>query len=134
LQPLYIRWWENPKGLPISPTMESTVFWNRPVCCFHIETFKWKQVCLVINIYMSKSSLYFWTTVTAIILLDDKNLLIVTECHSVLNLISRIEYTVYGGGAVTDLGSITFKCNRLHYNYFAIFMITLHYDYINFQM
>jgi hypothetical protein len=24
-------------------------------------------------------------------------------------------------------GSITFKCNRLHYNYFAIFMITLHY-------
>ena len=33
-----------------------------------------------------------------------------------------------------DLGSITFKCNRLHYNYFAIFMITLHYDYINFQM
>ena len=24
-----------------------------------------------------------------------------------------------------DLGSITFKCNRLHYNYFAIFMITL---------
>ena len=33
-----------------------------------------------------------------------------------------------------DLGSMTFKCNRLHYNYFAIFMITLHYDYINFQM
>ena len=33
-----------------------------------------------------------------------------------------------------DLRSITFKCNRLHYNYFAIFMITLHYDYINFQM
>ena len=33
-----------------------------------------------------------------------------------------------------DLGSITFKCNRIHYNYFAIFMITLHYDYINFQM
>jgi hypothetical protein len=33
-----------------------------------------------------------------------------------------------------DLGSITFKCNRLHYNYFTIFMITLHYDYINFQM
>ena len=33
-----------------------------------------------------------------------------------------------------DLGSITCKCNRLHYNYFAIFMITLHYDYINFQM
>jgi hypothetical protein len=33
-----------------------------------------------------------------------------------------------------DFGSITFKCNRLHYNYFAIFMITLHYDYINFQM
>ena len=32
------------------------------------------------------------------------------------------------------LGLITFKCNRLHYNYFAIFMITLHYDYINFQM
>ena len=32
------------------------------------------------------------------------------------------------------LGSITFKCNRLHYNYFAMFMITLHYDYINFQM
>jgi hypothetical protein len=29
----------------------------------------------------------------------------------------------------TDLGSITFKCNRLHYNYFAIFMITLHYDF-----
>ena len=26
----------------------------------------------------------------------------------------------------SDLGSITFKCNRLHYNYFAIFMITLH--------
>ena len=26
------------------------------------------------------------------------------------------------------------KCNRLHYNYIAIFMITLHYDYINFQM
>jgi hypothetical protein len=24
-----------------------------------------------------------------------------------------------------DLGSITFKCNRLHYNYFAIFMITV---------
>ena len=24
----------------------------------------------------------------------------------------------------SDLGSITFKCNRLHYNYFAIFMIT----------
>ena len=35
---------------------------------------------------------------------------------------------------MSDLGSITFKCNRLHYNYFAIFMITLHYDYINFQM
>jgi hypothetical protein len=34
----------------------------------------------------------------------------------------------------SDLGSITFKCNRLHYNYFAIFMITLHYDYINFQI
>ena len=34
----------------------------------------------------------------------------------------------------SDLGLITFKCNRLHYNYFAIFMITLHYDYINFQM
>ena len=34
----------------------------------------------------------------------------------------------------SDLGSITFKCNRLHYNYLAIFMITLHYDYINFQM
>ena len=33
-----------------------------------------------------------------------------------------------------DLGSITFKCNLLHYNYFAIFMITLHYDYISFQM
>ena len=33
-----------------------------------------------------------------------------------------------------DFGSITFRCNRLHYNYFAIFMITLHYDYINFQM
>ena len=33
-----------------------------------------------------------------------------------------------------DLGSITCKCNRLHYKYFAIFMITLHYDYINFQM
>ena len=30
------------------------------------------------------------------------------------------------------MGSITFKCNRLHYNYFLIFMITLHYDYINF--
>ena len=27
---------------------------------------------------------------------------------------------------LTDLGSITFKCNRLHYNYFPIFMITLH--------
>jgi hypothetical protein len=26
-----------------------------------------------------------------------------------------------------DLGSITFKCNQLHYNYFSIFMITLHY-------
>jgi hypothetical protein len=35
---------------------------------------------------------------------------------------------------VLDLGSITFKYNRLHYNYFAIFMITLHYDYIHFQM
>jgi hypothetical protein len=35
---------------------------------------------------------------------------------------------------LSDLGSITFKCNRLHYNYFPIFMITLHYDYINFQM
>ena len=45
---------------------------------------------------------------------------------------------LFGGkisiGAQADLGSITFKCNRLHYNYFAIFMITLHYDYINFQM
>jgi hypothetical protein len=29
---------------------------------------------------------------------------------------------------VPDLGSITFKCNRLHYNYFAIFMITLHHN------
>jgi hypothetical protein len=27
----------------------------------------------------------------------------------------------------TDLGSITFRCNRLHYNYFANFMINLHY-------
>jgi hypothetical protein len=36
--------------------------------------------------------------------------------------------------SLADLGSITFKCNQLHYNYFAIFMITLHYDYINFQM
>jgi hypothetical protein len=35
---------------------------------------------------------------------------------------------------IADLGSITSKCNRLHYNYFEIFMITLHYDYINFQM
>ena len=34
----------------------------------------------------------------------------------------------------SDLGSITLKCNRLHCNYFAFFMITLHYDYINFQM
>jgi hypothetical protein len=44
-----------------------------------------------------------------------------------------------GGGATkraepeADLGSITCKCNRLHYNYFAIFMITLHYDYIIFK-
>jgi hypothetical protein len=29
---------------------------------------------------------------------------------------------------MTDLGSITFKCNRLLYNYFAIFMITLQQD------
>jgi hypothetical protein len=32
------------------------------------------------------------------------------------------------------MGSITFKYNQLHYNYFATFRITFHYDCINFQM
>jgi hypothetical protein len=56
---------------------------------------------------------------------DASNLHLILRVYVKMSVIHAIE---------ADLGSITFKYNRLHYNYFAIFMITLQYDYINFQM
>ena len=32
----------------------------------------------------------------------------------------------------SDMGRITCQCNALHYNYFRIFSIILHYNYLNF--
>ena len=59
---------------------------------------------------------------------DASNLHLILRVYVKMSVIHAIEANE------ADLGSITFKCNRLHYNYFAICMITLHYDYINFQM
>jgi hypothetical protein len=41
---------------------------------------------------------------------------------------------VYISRLTQTWGQLLSNVIRLHYNYFAIFMITLHYDYINFQM
>ena len=64
-----------------------------------------------------------------------KNIRLHEKCNRLQPItITNYDYPMSVGETRPDLGSIIFKCNRLHYNYFAIFIITLPYDYINFQM
>jgi hypothetical protein len=89
------------------------------LCIFIYSTSSLKLIDMLLHSYISWVSWYKQNIVLIKIMLKITKHINDTFCE--------IEHE-------SDLGSITFKCNRLHYNYFAIFMITLHYDYINFQM
>jgi hypothetical protein len=55
-------------------------------------------------------------TITEILLKVVFNITTITPTLCISKCISRL----WGDVLDADLGSITFKCNRLHYNYFAI--------------
>ena len=108
---------------------------------FQSLTVRWKKEFLYVSLLVLSWKRRCWPLVLLSLCLIYKSLLmsirlcwILYSMHSLLFCLFCSKLCQPSDLIMSHVRSITFKCNRLHCNYFAIFMITLHYNYINFQM